>query len=55
MVSMTTGTVNAFALNNLQELDLRGTKTSEGAVAALQKALPKCKILSGAVGGPGGP
>jgi hypothetical protein len=31
-------------LTNLKELDLTGTKVTAEGVAALQKALPKCKI-----------
>ncbi|HEY7314984.1 MAG TPA: protein kinase [Gemmataceae bacterium] len=33
-------------LGNLKELDLTATKVTADAVAALQKALPKCKIVS---------
>jgi Leucine-rich repeat (LRR) protein len=32
-------------LTNLQELDLSGTKVTAAGVAALQKALPKCRIV----------
>jgi hypothetical protein len=31
-------------MSNLKELDLTGTKVTAADVAALQKALPKCKI-----------
>src|SRR5262249_19832097 len=34
-------------LRNLRKLDLTGTQVTAGGVAALQKALPKCRILPG--------
>jgi Leucine-rich repeat (LRR) protein len=37
-------------LKGLQELNLSGTKVTDGGIADLQKALPKCRILSGPAG-----
>jgi hypothetical protein len=39
-----TGLKELAGLKNLQALDLRGTQVTEAGVAALQKALPACKI-----------
>jgi len=44
------GLKHLAGLSNLAQLDLTGTQVTAEGVAALQKALPKCKILSG----PGG-
>ena len=41
------GLKHLHGLDNLRELDLTGMKVSAESVAALQKALPKCKITSG--------
>src|SRR5207248_3335937 len=35
------------ALTNLRELNLTGTRVTAAGVAELQKALPKCRILTG--------
>jgi hypothetical protein len=37
-------------MSSLKKLDLTGTQVTADAVAALQKALPKCKIVSGPAG-----
>jgi hypothetical protein len=37
-------------LRNLKELDLTGTKATAAGVVGLQKALPKCKIISDPAG-----
>jgi hypothetical protein len=34
-------------MTGLQWLNLRGTKATPAGVAAVEKALPKCEILSG--------
>ncbi len=44
------GLKHLAGLSNLTQLDLTGTQVTADGVAALQKALPKCKIISG----PGG-
>ena len=44
------GLKHLHVLTALKELDLTGTKITEAGGAALQKALPKCKIRWGAAG-----
>ena len=39
-------------LPNLRKLDLTGTQVTADGVAALQKALPKCRTLSGSIRSP---
>jgi hypothetical protein len=41
------GIKHLAGLAKLEWLDLRRTKASAAGVAALQKALPKCKIIGG--------
>jgi Leucine-rich repeat (LRR) protein len=42
------GLKHLAGMSNLTQLDLTGTQATADGVAALQKALPKCKIISGA-------
>jgi serine/threonine protein kinase len=44
------GLKHLAGLSNLTQLDLTETEVTANGVAALQKALPKCKIVSGPVG-----
>jgi hypothetical protein len=44
------GLKHLTGLECLTELDLTGTRVTAGGVVALQKALPKCKIVSGPAG-----
>jgi hypothetical protein len=41
------GLKHLHGLTSLRELDLTGTKVTPEGAAALHKALPKCKILTG--------
>jgi hypothetical protein len=43
------GLKHLAGLSNLTQLDLTGTQATADGVAALQKALPKCRILSGPI------
>jgi hypothetical protein len=38
------GLLHLYGLKNLQQIDLRRTKVTAAGIAALQKALPDCKI-----------
>jgi hypothetical protein len=44
------GLKHLAGLGSLKELDLTGTQVTADGVAALHKALPKCKIVSGPAG-----
>jgi eukaryotic-like serine/threonine-protein kinase len=41
------GLEQLHGLTGLQEMDLRGAKVTKAGIAKLQKALPKCRIMSG--------
>ncbi len=44
------GLKHLAGLSNLTQLDLTGTRVTADGIATLQKALPKCKIVSGPAG-----
>jgi hypothetical protein len=41
------GLKDLAGLSNLEQLNVTGTQVTADGIAALQKALPKCKIHSG--------
>jgi hypothetical protein len=45
-----TGLKHLAGLSKLTQLDLSGTEVTADGAAALQKALPRCKITSGPAG-----
>jgi hypothetical protein len=46
------GLKHLAGLSNLTQLNLTGTQATADGIAALQQALPKCRILSGPIRSP---